>query len=83
MSSLAAAHAPAQIVRDLIADELVARACHFFTERAAEITEEHAAICAIPAPPFGEAPLDTEGRSRVVAAGNEQLCSRLATALTA
>src|SRR5437762_636255 len=55
MSSLAAAHAPAQIVRDLIADELVARACRFFTERAAEITEEHASLCAIPAPPFGEA----------------------------
>jgi myo-inositol-1(or 4)-monophosphatase len=35
------------------------------------------------APPFGAAPLDLEGRSRVAAAGNEQLCSRLAKALTA
>jgi len=34
------------------------------------------------APPFGAAPLDLEGRSRVVAAGNEQLCRRLADALT-
>ena len=34
------------------------------------------------APPFGAAPLDLEGRSRVAAAGNEELCSRLATALT-
>jgi myo-inositol-1(or 4)-monophosphatase len=29
------------------------------------------------APPFGQAPLDTEGRSRVVAAGNPQLCQEL------
>ena len=35
------------------------------------------------APPFGAAPLDLEGRSRVVAAGNEELCRRLAEALTA
>jgi len=32
--------------------------------------------------PFGSAPLDLVGRSRVVAAGNEQLCRRLADALT-
>src|SRR5205085_1930890 len=54
MSSLATAHAPEQIVRDLIADVRVERACLFFTEHAAEITEEHIGICAIPAPPFGE-----------------------------
>jgi myo-inositol-1(or 4)-monophosphatase len=34
-------------------------------------------------PPFGKAPLDLVGRSRVVAAGNDELCRRLATALTA
>jgi myo-inositol-1(or 4)-monophosphatase len=33
-------------------------------------------------PPFAAAPLDLEGRSRVVAAGNDELCARLATALT-
>jgi myo-inositol-1(or 4)-monophosphatase len=33
-------------------------------------------------PPFGRAPLDLEGRSRVAAAGNDQLCSLLAHALT-
>jgi myo-inositol-1(or 4)-monophosphatase len=33
------------------------------------------------APPFGEAPLDLEGRSRVAAAGNMELCSRLQDAL--
>ena len=33
-------------------------------------------------PPFGRAPLDLEGRSRVAAAGNEELCSLLAHALT-
>ena len=32
------------------------RAFQFFEERAFEITEEHIAICEIPAPPFGEAP---------------------------
>ncbi|HYY42109.1 MAG TPA: M20/M25/M40 family metallo-hydrolase [Pyrinomonadaceae bacterium] len=55
MSSLATGHAPATVMRDLLADARVARACRFFTEHAAEITEEQAAICAIPAPPFGEA----------------------------
>jgi myo-inositol-1(or 4)-monophosphatase len=34
------------------------------------------------AQPFGAAPLDLEGRSRVAAAGNEHLCRRLAEALT-
>ncbi len=34
-------------------------------------------------PPFGTAPLDLEGRSRVAAAGNEQLCRTLANAITA
>ncbi len=33
------------------------------------------------APPFGAAPLDLEARSRVVAAGTEALCDRLAAAL--
>jgi myo-inositol-1(or 4)-monophosphatase len=35
------------------------------------------------APPFGAAPLDLEGRSRVAAAGNEDLCRRLVSALRA
>jgi acetylornithine deacetylase/succinyl-diaminopimelate desuccinylase-like protein len=55
MSSLATARAPEQIIRELLADERVARACRFFTDHATEITEEHASLCAIPAPPFGEA----------------------------
>jgi myo-inositol-1(or 4)-monophosphatase len=33
------------------------------------------------APPFGEAPLDIEGRSRVVAAGTPELCQKLFAAL--
>ena len=32
--------------------------------------------------PFGEAPLDLEGRSRVVAAGTPSLCRELAAALS-
>ncbi|MFN2629775.1 MAG: inositol monophosphatase family protein [Gaiellaceae bacterium] len=35
------------------------------------------------APPFAEAPLDLEGRSRVVAAGTPELCNRLAQAIGA
>ena len=35
------------------------------------------------APPFGAAPLDVEGRSRVVAAGTPELCRQLAAALSA
>ena len=34
-------------------------------------------------PPFEAAPLDVTGRSRVVAAGNEELCKELAAALNA
>jgi myo-inositol-1(or 4)-monophosphatase len=34
-------------------------------------------------PPFGAAPLDLEGRSRVVAAGTTELCARVAAALSA
>ena len=33
-------------------------------------------------PPFDEAPLDLEGRSRVVSAGTPELCARLAAALS-
>src|SRR5688500_14510356 len=50
----AALAAPELIVRDLLAAPRVRRAFHFFETHATEITEEHAAICAIPAPPFGE-----------------------------
>jgi myo-inositol-1(or 4)-monophosphatase len=32
-------------------------------------------------PPFGDASLDVEGRSRVVAAGTQELCHELAHAL--
>jgi myo-inositol-1(or 4)-monophosphatase len=34
-------------------------------------------------PPFGAAPLDLEGRSRVVAAGTAELCAQVAAALSA
>jgi myo-inositol-1(or 4)-monophosphatase len=34
-------------------------------------------------PPFGAAPLDLEGRSRVVAAGIDELCAQVAAALSA
>jgi tripeptide aminopeptidase len=46
--------APDRIVRELLTDERVRRACAFFEKRAAEITEDHIKICSVPAPPFGE-----------------------------
>ncbi|HEY0416361.1 MAG TPA: inositol monophosphatase family protein [Gaiellaceae bacterium] len=46
------------------------------------VREQGLAIELPDAPPFGAAPLDLAGRSRVAAAGNEELCSLLATALT-
>jgi tripeptide aminopeptidase len=49
-----AAVSPEQVVSEIAADGGVARAFRFFEERAEEITREHAALCAIPAPPFGE-----------------------------
>lgn len=55
MVTTLAASMPDQIVRQLLTADGVQRACQFFQERATEITEEHTAICTIPAPPFGEA----------------------------
>jgi myo-inositol-1(or 4)-monophosphatase len=45
------------------------------------VREQGLAIELPDAPPLLGAPLDLEGRSRVAAAGNEELCSRLAKAL--
>src|SRR4051812_25814368 len=47
------------------------------------VREQGLAIELADAPPFGAAPLDLVGRSRVVAAGTDELCARLAKALTA
>ena len=58
-----AAVSPEQVVSEIAADERVARAFRFFEERAEEITEEQAALCAIPSPPFGE-----EARAEYLAA---------------
>jgi myo-inositol-1(or 4)-monophosphatase len=46
------------------------------------VREQGLAIELPDAPPLTAAPLDLEGRSRVVAAGNSELCTRLAAALT-
>jgi myo-inositol-1(or 4)-monophosphatase len=45
------------------------------------VRERGLAIDLPESPPFRSAPLDLQGRSRVAAAGNEQLCRRLAQAL--
>ncbi len=47
------------------------------------VRERGLAIDLPQSPPFAEAPLDLEGRSRVVAAGTPEGCSRLAAALSA
>jgi myo-inositol-1(or 4)-monophosphatase len=47
------------------------------------VREVGLAIDLFEAPPFGDAPLDLAGRSRVVAAGTTELCRKLATALSA
>jgi len=55
--------APEQIVSGLLVASRVRDAFKFFAEHATEITEEQAAICEIPAPPFGE-----EARAEYLAA---------------
>jgi myo-inositol-1(or 4)-monophosphatase len=47
------------------------------------VREQGLAIELPEAPPFGSAPLDLEGRSRVAAAGTDELCGLLTNALTA
>ena len=47
------------------------------------VRERGLAIDLFEDPPFGAAPLDVEGRSRVVAAGTPELCLQLANALSA
>lgn len=47
--------APEQLIKELLQSARVREALRLFEVRAAEITEEQARICAIPAPPFGEA----------------------------
>jgi myo-inositol-1(or 4)-monophosphatase len=47
------------------------------------VRERGLAIDLFEAPPFDTAPLDVEGRSRVVAAGTPELCQQLAAALSA
>ena len=47
------------------------------------VREQGLAIELADAPPFGAAPLDLVGRSRVAAAGSPELCARLCQALTA
>jgi myo-inositol-1(or 4)-monophosphatase len=47
------------------------------------VRERGLAIELFETPPFEAAPLDVEGRSRVVAAGTPELCRQLAAALSA
>jgi acetylornithine deacetylase/succinyl-diaminopimelate desuccinylase-like protein len=70
MSALTAATvAPDEIVRDLTASERVRRAFRFFEEQSESINEEHARICSIPAPPFGEGERAEYLRAKLVECG--------------
>ena len=61
--------APEEAVRELLASERVRRAFRFFETRAEWINEEHAAICAVPSPPFGEAERAEYLRAKFVESG--------------
>jgi acetylornithine deacetylase/succinyl-diaminopimelate desuccinylase-like protein len=70
--SVPATHvSPEEIVRDLSASERVLRAFRFFEEQSESINEEHARICSVAAPPFGEAARAEHLRSRFVECGLE------------
>jgi tripeptide aminopeptidase len=60
-----------EAVRGLLESERVRRAFRFFEERAAEFDEEHARICEVPAPPFGERERAEFVRARLDACGLE------------
>ena len=73
-----------------LADGRVDAVCSLKAARAVDIAaaqllvrERGLAIDLPERPPFGAAPLDLEGRSRVVAAGTEELCAKVAAALSA
>jgi len=70
MSILAATPStPEDAVRALLESERVRGAFRFFEERAGEFDEEHARICAVPAPPFGEGPRAEYLRGRLAVCG--------------
>jgi myo-inositol-1(or 4)-monophosphatase len=73
-----------------LADGRVDAVCSLKAARAVDIAaaqllvRERGLVIDLPErPPFGQAPLDLEGRSRVVAAGTEELCAKVAAALSA
>src|SRR5947209_17047721 len=61
--------APEEVVRGLLASERLRRAFRFFEEQSESINEEHARICSIPAPPFGEGARAEYMRARFVECG--------------
>src|SRR5947209_11485079 len=61
--------APEEVVRGLMASERVRSAFRFFEEQAESINEEHARICSVPAPPFGEGARAEALRTRLVECG--------------
>src|SRR5215212_10573028 len=61
--------APEEVVRGLLGSGRVLRAFRFFEEGAGEFDAEHAAICEVPAPPFGESARAEVLREKLLACG--------------
>src|SRR5437660_994139 len=61
--------APDEVVRGLAASGRVRRAFRFFEDEAEGINEEHARICSVPSPPFGEGERAEYLRERFVGCG--------------
>ena len=62
---------PEETVRGLLSSERVRRAFSFFEEEADRISEEHAALVRVPAPPFGESARAEFLRARLEEVGLE------------
>jgi acetylornithine deacetylase/succinyl-diaminopimelate desuccinylase-like protein len=61
--------APEDAVRGVAGSERARRAFRFFEEQSESINEDHARICSVPAPPFGEAARAEALRARLVECG--------------
>src|SRR5687767_15687853 len=61
--------APAEAVRELLAEARVRRAFRLFETEAGRVDAEHEAICRIPSPPFGEAERAEHLRAKFVECG--------------
>jgi acetylornithine deacetylase/succinyl-diaminopimelate desuccinylase-like protein len=69
MSVPATTFTPEDAVRGVAASECVRRAFRFFEEQAEGVNADHARLCSVPAPPFGERERAEALRARLVECG--------------